>query len=91
MRGVDDATRLAVTALIEKAEEAGIGIGFVPEPDGWRVLHVGLDWPAAADQYTEYTGQLSSAYTLEDAARGALRPLDHLERDWQRYLATRED
>lgn len=91
MPALDDATRLAVIALIEKAEEAGIGVGFVPEGDGWRVLHVGLNWPAASDQYQEMTGELSNAYTLEDAARGALRPLAELSEAWQNYLANRED
>lgn len=87
---MDDATRLAVVALIEKAEEAGIGVALIPEDDGWRVAHVGLNWPAVADA-EEYTGQLSSAYTLEDAARGALRPLAKLAEDWKHFLASRGD
>jgi hypothetical protein len=88
MRRVDDATRLAVVALIEKAEEAGIGIALVPEDDGWRVVHVGLNWPAVSDT-EEYTGELSSAYTLEDAARGAMCPLVKLSEDWEHFLESR--
>jgi hypothetical protein len=86
---VDDATRYAVLALIEKAEESGIGIAFVPEADGWRIVHVGLDWPAVADR-EEYTGELGNGYTLEDAARGALRPLVKLSDDWQQFRPSPE-
>lgn len=81
---MDDRTLLAVTALLEKAEEAGIGIALVPEGDGWRVMHIGLEWPAYSDSEM-MVGDLASAYTLEDAARGALRPLAELAGHWERY------
>ena len=55
----------AVTELLRASEQTMIGVTFVPDPDGWSVGYMrGMGG-----------GDLASAYSLEDAARAALRPL----------------
>jgi hypothetical protein len=82
----------AVAALLREAQEHGIGLAFLPDDDGWEVLHIGLEWPAVSDQYGErMTGRLGYAHDLETACAAALRPLKDLGEDWNRYLAERAD
>lgn len=55
----------AVTELLRAAEQTLIGITFTPDPEGWSVGYMrGMGG-----------GDLATAYSLEDAARAALRPL----------------
>jgi hypothetical protein len=76
----------AVTALLREAEKYGIGLAFMPDGNGWEVLHIGLDWPAVSDQYGErMTGRLGYAHDLEMACNAASRPLEELGKDWALY------
>ena len=86
MATIEDAN--AVLALLKEAEEYNVGVAFVPDNDGWEVMHVGTNWPAHSDTVTE-VGRLAFAYDLQTAAAAALRPLGELGRAFQSYLSTR--
>lgn len=81
---MDNCTILAVVALLERAEELGIGVAFMPDEDGWTIAHCRVDWPAVID-YEIGAGALASGYMLEDAAEGAMRPLNKLGADFITY------
>jgi hypothetical protein len=81
---MDNRTILAVIALLERAEELGIGVAFVPEEDGWTIAHCHVDWPAVLD-YDIGAGDLANGYMLEDAAQGAMHPLNKLGEDYGKY------
>lgn len=85
---IDDAN--AVLALLREAEQYNVGIAFVPDNDGWEVMHVGTDWPAHCD-FEVGGGRLAYAYDLQTAAAAALRPLGELGQAFQKYLAERRD
>lgn len=70
---MDNDTILAVVALLERAEELGIGVAFMPDEDGWTIAHCRVDRPAVIS-----VEDLASGYMLEDAARGAVEPLQEL-------------
>lgn len=74
---MDNCTSRALIELVERAEELGIGIALLPTPDGWRIAHCGVEWPAVVD-YDIGVGGLADGYMLEDAARHALIPLEKL-------------
>jgi len=80
---VDDRTRLAIATLLEKAEEAGIGIAFIPESGSWRIIHVGFEY-ATCDPDPD--GDLACAKTLEEAAAEALLPLTQLAVEVERLV-----
>ena len=69
---MDNHTTSAVVALLELAEELGIGVAFTPGEDGWTIAHWRVDGPAIS------VGDLASGYMLEDAASGAVEPLTRL-------------
>lgn len=56
--------------LLDVAREVGIGVTFMPDPDGWTVGYL-------TDQGG---GDLSMAYDLQTAADAAIRPLYALAR-----------
>ena len=70
---MDNDTIFAVVALLERAEELGIGVAFMPDEDGWTIAHCRVDRPAVIS-----VGDLASGYMLEDAARGAVEQLTRI-------------
>lgn len=80
----------AALALLKEAAEHGVGVAFIPDADGWEVVHVGLDWPAHSER-EEYVGRLSYAYDLETACAAALRPLKELGVAYALLLESRHE
>ena len=72
-----------VALLGQAAEQYQVPVAFVPDGDGWKVLHV-LDWPAYSEDKIRY-GTLSNAHALDTAAAAALRPLIELGERWERH------
>lgn len=85
---LDDATLRAVGDLLQAAAQAGMGVAFEPDGDGWRVSYVLHDWPAY-DEYSLPSGQLSNAYDLHIAAAAALKPLVELGEKAEAFFAAR--
>ena len=86
---LDDQTLHAVGELLQAAAQAGLGVAFEPDGDGWRVSYIINDWPA----YQEYElkgGQLANAYDLHIAAAASLKPLIELGERADAYFASRE-
>lgn len=81
---MDNQTIAAVIALLEQAEELGIGVAFMPDDDGWTIAHCRVDWPAVVG-YDAGMGDLASGYMLEDAALGAMIPLNKLGEGYFHY------
>jgi hypothetical protein len=86
-----------VYALLEEAQELGIGVLFEPDidddgnPNGWTVTGVifGFPW---IEQQDGFPGErLSSAYDLETAVAAALKPLRQMSASYDRYLAAKAD
>ena len=83
---MDNQTIAAVIALLEQAEELGIGVAFMPDDDGWTIAHCRVDWPAVVG-HDAGMGDLASGYMLEDAALGAMSPLKKLGEGYCHYRA----
>lgn len=75
----------AVVELLQAADQYGVPVGFVPDPSGWKVIHM-LDWPAQSDDNRMCWGQLASSYDLETTAKASLRPLLELGERWLDHL-----
>lgn len=82
----EDFIRKSVMDLLDAAAEAGVGVAFEPDADGWRISYVlPIDWPA----HTEYelgAGPLASAYDLATASAAAIRPLREMSERIDNYL-----
>jgi hypothetical protein len=81
---MDNGTIGAVIALLERAEELGIGVAFIPDDDGWTIARCRVDWPAAV-AYDAGMEDLASGYMLEEAALGAVVPLNALAVGYGHY------
>jgi hypothetical protein len=55
----------AVAELLAASEKTMIGLTFIPDPEGWEVGYFTVE---------QGGGGLANGYSLEAAARGALRP-----------------
>ena len=83
------ATLEAIGELLAAAEQAGLGVAFEPDGEGWRISYILHDWPAYED-YTLPAGELANAYDLEVGAKAALKPLVELGARAARYFAERD-
>jgi hypothetical protein len=86
----DDLTAKSVMDLLAAAVEAGVGLAFEPDDDGWRLSYVlPIDWPAY-EEYDLAAGPLASAYDLGTAAAAALRPLREMGGQIDSYRESRD-
>ena len=69
----------AVVELVEEALRMEVGIGLIPDGDGFEVIHIDVDnWPGIQD-YEVGVRRLATAYDVGTAAKAALKPLRDVE------------